>query len=101
MSTVQSRSLPSLAPELERDMPEICPECESDDIIEDWKMGQNVCRSCGIVINERLTDLGCEWRTFTNDEPGTDPNRVGGKLSSPRSAPVGLFLLSNLAKSHP
>uniref|UniRef100_A0A7S3EGB1 General transcription factor TFIIB n=3 Tax=Rhodosorus marinus TaxID=101924 RepID=A0A7S3EGB1_9RHOD len=78
MAKINSSVLPSLAPELERDTPEECPECGSPDIVEDWKEGQNVCRSCGLVIQEKLVDLGCEWRTFTNDEPGADPNRASG-----------------------
>eukprot|EP00184_Porphyridium_aerugineum_P000722 CAMPEP_0184697168 /NCGR_PEP_ID=MMETSP0313-20130426/4215_1 /TAXON_ID=2792 /ORGANISM="Porphyridium aerugineum, Strain SAG 1380-2" /LENGTH=354 /DNA_ID=CAMNT_0027155931 /DNA_START=259 /DNA_END=1323 /DNA_ORIENTATION=+ len=66
------------APALERDLPERCTECRSDDIVENWKEGNLVCRDCGVVVQTDLVDLGSEWRTFTNDEPGTDPNRVGG-----------------------
>jgi len=66
------------APALERDLPDECPECNSDDIVEDWKQGNLVCRDCGLVVQENLVDIGSEWRTFTNEEPGQDPNRVGG-----------------------
>jgi len=66
------------APALERDLPESCPECGSDDIVEDWKQGNLVCRDCGFVLQGHLVDIGSEWRTFTNEEPGADPNRVGG-----------------------
>ncbi|KAA8493950.1 Transcription initiation factor IIB [Porphyridium purpureum] len=66
------------APGLERDLPEQCTECGSDDIVEDWKQGTLVCRGCGLVLQAEIVDLGSEWRTFTSDEPGQDPNRVGG-----------------------
>jgi len=66
------------APALERDLPDKCPECGSDDIVEDWKQGNLVCRDCGLVLQGHLVDIGSEWRTFTNEEPGADPNRVGG-----------------------
>lgn len=68
--------LPTLAPAMEREMPPECPECGSDDIVENWGQGAAECRGCGLVINERLLDLGTEWRTFTAEE-GDDPNRAG------------------------
>ncbi|KAI0559566.1 Transcription factor TFIIB cyclin-like protein [Gracilaria domingensis] len=68
--------MPSLAPPMEREMPEECPECGSDDIVENWREGTADCRSCGLILIERLLDLGTEWRTFTSEE-GDDPNRAG------------------------
>lgn len=77
MATVnKTRPLPSLAPAMERDMPESCPECGCVDIVENWRQGTAECRGCGLVIKERLLDLGTEWRTFTSEE-GDDPNRAG------------------------
>lgn len=61
---------------MEREMPEECPECGGDDIVENWLQGTAECRSCGLVIKERLLDLGTEWRTFSGEE-GEDPNRAG------------------------
>lgn len=75
------RVLPSLAPAMEREMPDECPECGGDDIVENWKQGTADCRMCGLVIKERLLDLGTEWRTFTSEE-GDDPNRAG-KAANP------------------
>lgn len=72
----QSGFKPTVAPPLEREMPTECPECGGDDIVENWRQGSAECRSCGLVINERLLDLGTEWRTFQSDE-GDDPNRAG------------------------
>lgn len=72
----QQGFMPSLAPAMERDMPQECPECGGDDIVENWRQGSAECRNCGLVIAERLLDLGTEWRTFTSEE-GDDPNRVG------------------------
>lgn len=77
MATINKRAvLPSLAPTMEREMPEECPECGQDDIVENWRQGTAECRCCGLVIKERLLDLGTEWRTFTSEE-GDDPNRAG------------------------
>lgn len=77
MTTMNKRGLlPSLAPTMEREMPEECPECGGDDIVENWKQGMAECRNCGLVIKEKLLDLGTEWRNFTAEE-GDDPNRAG------------------------
>lgn len=77
MTTINKRAvLSGMAPSMERELPEECPECESDDIIEDWAHGNAVCRTCGLVVQDRLLDLGTEWRTF-NSEEGDDPNRAG------------------------
>lgn len=75
MST-KTRVTSNMAPPMEREMPEECPECGGDDIVENWQQGTADCRGCGLVIMERLLDLGTEWRTFTSEE-GDDPNRAG------------------------
>jgi len=65
---------------MERSAPDTCPECGGDDVIEDWRQGNSVCRSCGLVVTADLVDVGSEWRTFSNEE-GDDPNRVGGPMN--------------------
>lgn len=77
MNSLPKPAMPALAPSLERTTPEVCPECDGDDIVENWGQGTAECRSCGLVLQEKLLDLGSEWRTFAQEE-GADPNRVGG-----------------------
>jgi transcription initiation factor TFIIB len=72
--------MPALPPAMERELPPECPECGSDDIVEDWSQGNAVCRGCGLVVQERLLDVSSEWRTFASEE-GDDPNRVGGPVN--------------------
>lgn len=47
----------------------VCPNCNSDNIINDTKNGQIVCgnKKCGIVI-DNIIDDGAEWSQFNNDE---------------------------------
>jgi transcription initiation factor TFIIB len=45
-----------------------CPECESTNIIIDSDMGEYVCSSCGLVIQEDIPTQGAEWRAFTPQE---------------------------------
>lgn len=59
---------------------EICPECLEDPpvLVEEFSSGDMVCGSCGLVLGSRIVDTRSEWRTFSNDDQGTDdPSRVG------------------------
>ena len=30
------------------------------------------CSECGLVVGDRVIDVGSEWRTFSNDKGGED-----------------------------
>lgn len=45
-----------------------CPSCGSADIIFDSERGEYICNSCGLVIEENVTDVGPEWRAFDADQ---------------------------------
>jgi len=45
-----------------------CPECKSVDVVRDIEMGESICGSCGLVIEESLINRGAEWRAFTPQE---------------------------------
>ncbi|KAL6121991.1 Transcription initiation factor IIB [Nucleospora cyclopteri] len=54
-----------------------CADCgETQNIIEDFKGGYNVCGQCGCVFKDRIIDEGGEWRSF-GDSNKPDPKRVG------------------------
>ena len=58
----------------------ICSDCREDppDLVEDHASGDLVCGNCGLVLQQRSIDQSSEWRTFSNDDQGTDdPSRVG------------------------
>ncbi|MDQ1280666.1 MAG: transcription initiation factor [Thermoproteota archaeon] len=57
-----------------------CPECGSQNLIEDYDMGEVVCRECGLVIRENVMDEGPEWRAFTREEKD-ERSRVGTPTS--------------------
>lgn len=58
----------------------VCPECGSTDIVVDPETNELVCRNCGYVIHEELTDYGPEWRAF-DPEQRTRRARTGGPMS--------------------
>ena len=47
-------------------------------LIEDYRAGDQICSECGLVVGDRVIDVGSEWRTFSNDAGGEDKSRVGG-----------------------
>ncbi|XP_058803053.1 transcription initiation factor IIB [Phymastichus coffea] len=47
-------------------------------LVEDYRAGDQICSECGLVVGDRVIDVGSEWRTFSNEKGGTDPSRVGG-----------------------
>jgi len=51
-------------------------------IIEDHRAGDMICSECGLVIGDRVIDVGSEWRTFSNESGGDDRSRVGGPSNS-------------------
>ncbi|CAF1178484.1 unnamed protein product [Adineta steineri] len=47
-------------------------------LIEDYRAGDMICSACGLVVGDRMIDVGSEWRTFSNDSDTKDMSRVGG-----------------------
>ncbi|KAF6214437.1 hypothetical protein GE061_009180 [Apolygus lucorum] len=57
----------------------ICCNAHPDaPLIEDYRAGDQICSECGLVVGDRVIDVGSEWRTFSNEKSGVDPSRVGG-----------------------
>lgn len=54
-----------------------CREHPDAPLIEDYRAGDMICSACGLVVGDRVIDVGSEWRTFTNEKAATDPSRVG------------------------
>lgn len=46
-------------------------------LVEDYRAGDMVCPECGLVVGDRMVDVGSEWRTFSNDKDSKDMSRVG------------------------
>jgi len=68
------------APERKRDKPVIlCPDCNNESLITDYKHGEIVCKKCGLVIEESLFDFGPEWRAF-DEEQKSKRARTGGPV---------------------
>ncbi|XP_040355291.1 uncharacterized protein LOC8042231 isoform X2 [Ixodes scapularis] len=36
-----------------------------------------ICPQCGLVVGDRIVDVGTEWRVFPNEKSNNDPARVG------------------------
>jgi transcription initiation factor TFIIB len=58
----------------------ICPECGASRLMNDTDQGELVCMNCGYVIDDKIADLGPEWRAF-DDEQKIKRTRVGAPLT--------------------
>ena len=77
----------------------VCPHHPDAALIEDFHAGDLVCPKCGLVVGDRVIDVGTEWRTFSNsDTDSKDQSRVGaaenplyegGDLSTMIAVPSG------------
>ncbi|XP_053381051.1 transcription initiation factor IIB-like isoform X2 [Mercenaria mercenaria] len=54
-----------------------CPEHPDTPLVEDYHAGDLICPECGLVVGDRVVDVGTEWRTFSNEKSNKDPSRVG------------------------
>ena len=60
-----------------------CPYCPSSvPVIDDMQAGDMVCCGCGLVLGDRVIDVGAEWRSFSNDNAGLNKSRVGAEESA-------------------
>lgn len=57
-----------------------CPECGSTNLVRDDERAEITCLNCGLVISERMTDPGPEWRAF-NPEQKEKRTRVGAPIT--------------------
>ncbi|XP_054712121.1 transcription initiation factor IIB-like [Uloborus diversus] len=55
----------------------VCPYHPDATLIEDYRAGDMICADCGLVVGDRVIDVGSEWRTFSNEKADSDPSRVG------------------------
>ena len=54
-----------------------CPIHPNTPLVEDYRAGDMICPECGLVVGDRVVDVGSEWRTFSNEKSTSDPSRVG------------------------
>ncbi len=55
-----------------------CPECGSKNLIYDEQHGEIICANCGLVIEEKMIDVGKDWRQF---EDTKRHGRAGAPIS--------------------
>lgn len=48
-----------------------CSECGGKDIFRDEEKGETICRTCGLVLEDKMIDFSQEWRDFEDDRGGS------------------------------
>lgn len=51
-----------------------CSSCYSNDIITDNSTGDILCRSCGLIIGDRIINDEAEWKDYLNDDNNSNNN---------------------------
>jgi transcription initiation factor TFIIB len=57
-----------------------CPSCGDRKMITDQNTGELFCSKCGIVVTDKISDTGAEWRSFSNDEGNKARTGAGTSL---------------------
>lgn len=57
-----------------------CPECRSINLFLNRDKGEIICKDCGLVVEERMVELGQEWREFETEE-GEKRRRTGAPMT--------------------
>jgi len=57
-----------IPPERKVEYIEECPECNGKSLAKDYERAEVICNTCGLVIDEKIMDLGPEWRAFDNEQ---------------------------------
>ena len=53
-----------------------CPRCGKGPMVMDSTGGELLCSNCGYVVNEKIEEMGPEWRAFSKEEKD-DRSRTG------------------------
>ena len=46
----------------------VCPTHPDAHLVEDYRAGDMICSECGLVVGDRVIDVGSEWRTFSAND---------------------------------
>lgn len=57
-----------------------CPECGMKRLFWNKEKGEVICRSCGYVIEDKMVDMGQDWRDF-DSESGESKRRSGAPVT--------------------
>ena len=60
---------------------QVCPECESADLVKSADGTELTCEDCGLIIEETNVDRGPEWRAFNHAER-QKKSRVGAPTTN-------------------
>jgi len=58
-----------------------CPACGDKKMVTDQNTGELFCGKCGLVVTDKITDTGAEWRSFANDESNKARTGAGTSLT--------------------
>lgn len=79
---------------------EKCRDCGSENLLDDKKQGDLICKECGLVLTSHNIDFTSEWRSFSDDQRNNDPNRIGDPIHPLLSSNPGTLISKGLKGSN-
>ena len=58
-----------------------CPSCGDKKMVTDQTTGELFCSKCGLVVTDKISDTGAEWRSFSNEEGNKARTGAGTSLT--------------------
>ena len=58
-----------------------CPECRGINLFFNREKGEVICNDCGLVVEEKMVELGQEWREFSDDGGDSNRRRTGAPMT--------------------
>ncbi len=58
-----------------------CPECSSTNLFINRDKGEVICKECGLVVEDKMIEVGQEWREFESDDESSSRRRTGAPMT--------------------
>ncbi len=78
--------------DVNRNLWDICPVCQTRHIVNDKETGESVCADCGLVVYHEIIDPGREWSAYSAEE-----TRIRERVGPPIIGRSGEFMYTNFA----
>ena len=69
----------------------VCPTHPDAHLVEDYRAGDMICSECGLVVGDRVIDVGSEWRTFSANDKNNKVVRAASVVENVNNISTKLY----------
>ena len=70
----------------------VCPTHPDAHLVEDYRAGDMIYSECGLVVGDRVIDVGSEWRTFSANDKNNKVVRAASVIENVYNISTKLYL---------